>query len=62
MGTDTNLTKDTLVIKFSTDYLLLPIQILPISKAKFITGHFADNHYNKYQELILMNYFLTLFR
>jgi len=31
-------------IKFSTDYLLLPFLILLISKAKFIIGHFADNH------------------
>ena len=47
MCTVTNLIEDTLVIKFSTDYLLLPFLILLISKAKFIIGHFADNHINK---------------
>jgi len=38
------LTEDTLELKFSTDYLLQPFHILLFSKAKFIIGHFADNH------------------
>jgi len=44
MCTVTNLIEDTMEIKSSTDYLLLPFLILLISKAKFIIGHFADNH------------------
>ena len=52
-----NLTEETLEIKFSRDLLFVPFFKLLISKAEFIIGHFADNHIIYYHGTILYRYF-----
>jgi len=48
-----NLTEETLEIKFSRDLLFVPFFKLLISKAEFIIGHVADNHIYLYGKKIM---------
>lgn len=52
MNTVSNSTEDISGKECSIDWYL-PLQItIPISNPEFITGRFADNHYNFYLQLL----------